>query len=397
MNMKWKAVLHAMYELEEPLINAGNFDSIWHTPAEISEKIPQSEALGFDETAVRTVLDELWIARKIMLFPIEAAEDYQLKDVVLDKFDAWGDGENKLRAEQNDCRFKRGDTIPEFEQVAVYPTSVPVKARTRTAEIGRLLSFNYQRFQMQPSTGFLRYERREQRRPLREIPIPEFCAELVQGIRETGKLYLEERNFDWKIDQPVDGTTLAQAIEIVLTSLNEFLAPGNTANLSVFQVEATLNSLAGLYAKDTFGKTNSAQVITAGTGSGKSYAFQIPALVHLAYCRLKGIKGIRVLFLYPRVALAGNQFKDFDKLVREINESLPDGVDIPKSVLDSGGLLESSMGFDEEQKKKKGAKFKAIKKAYSDDFSLLITICTPCQEVRSSGSIEGLTEYRRDR
>ena len=370
MNKNWKAVLHAMYELEEPLINAGDFDSIWNTPAKISEKIPYSEELGLDESAVRAVLDELWIARKIMLFPVEPSEDYQLKDVVLDKSDAWGDGENKLRAEQKDCRFSNGETVPEFEQVAVYPPSVEVKARTRTAEIGRLLSFNYQRFQMQPSTGFLRYERREQRRPLREVPIPEFCSELVQGVREAGKLYLEERNFDWKIDQPVDGATLAQAIEIVLTSLNEFLAPGGTAEFSVFQVEATLNSLAGLYAKNSFGKQQSAQVITAGTGSGKSYAFQIPALVHLAYCRLKEIKGIRVLFLYPRVALAGNQFKDFDELVAKINENLPDGVDIPQSVLDSGGLLKSSMGIDPEAG---GSSFSAIKKAYSGEFSLLIS------------------------
>ena len=69
MNKKWKAVLNAMYELEEPLINAGDFDSVWHTPAKISEKIPQSEELGFDETAVRTVLDELWIARKSCFSP----------------------------------------------------------------------------------------------------------------------------------------------------------------------------------------------------------------------------------------------------------------------------------------------------------------------------------------
>ena len=70
MNKNWKAVLHAMYELEEPLINAGDFDSIWNTPAKISEKIPYSEELGLDVSAVRAVLDELWIARKIMLFPI---------------------------------------------------------------------------------------------------------------------------------------------------------------------------------------------------------------------------------------------------------------------------------------------------------------------------------------
>ena len=48
-----------------------------------------------------------------MLFPVEPSEDSQLHDIVLDDdFDAWGDGENKLRAEQNDCRFKGEKLYP---------------------------------------------------------------------------------------------------------------------------------------------------------------------------------------------------------------------------------------------------------------------------------------------
>ena len=76
MSDEWKKeVLEALYDLEEPLINKGEYESIWHTPrdivTQIAKKIPDAKDLGLDESGARTILDELWIARKIILFPIE--------------------------------------------------------------------------------------------------------------------------------------------------------------------------------------------------------------------------------------------------------------------------------------------------------------------------------------
>ncbi len=66
-------------------------------------------------------------------------------------------------------------------------------------------------------------------------------------------------------------------------------------------------------------------VVTASTGSGKTYAFFLPVL---AYCiaekGLGGQTGVKAICLYPRVALSENQLEDFVRLVYQVNQHLPD-------------------------------------------------------------------------
>jgi hypothetical protein len=65
-------------------------------------------------------------------------------------------------------------------------------------------------------------------------------------------------------------------------------------------------------------------VITASTGSGKTYAFFLPVL---AYCIAeKGMRdqhGVKAICLYPRVALSENQLEDFVRLIYQVNQHLP--------------------------------------------------------------------------
>ena len=69
-------------------------------------------------------------------------------------------------------------------------------------------------------------------------------------------------------------------------------------------------------------------IIYGGLGSGKTFAFQVGALVHVAYKALLGPRRVRVLFLYPRVVLAANQFSELFTLVAETSKRLPAGVDL---------------------------------------------------------------------
>ncbi|MCP4542426.1 MAG: DEAD/DEAH box helicase [Chloroflexi bacterium] len=65
-------------------------------------------------------------------------------------------------------------------------------------------------------------------------------------------------------------------------------------------------------------------VVTASTGSGKTYAFFLPVL---AYCiqekGLRGQSGVKAICLYPRVALSENQLEDFVRLLYQANQHLP--------------------------------------------------------------------------
>lgn len=74
---------------------------------------------------------------------------------------------------------------------------------------------------------------------------------------------------------------------------------GDGFTLSKFQVDSTLAILQGLRAAQDRGT-----VICAGTGAGKTLAFYLPALAHLARHRT----GTRVLAIYPRIELLRDQF-----------------------------------------------------------------------------------------
>jgi len=82
-------------------------------------------------------------------------------------------------------------------------------------------------------------------------------------------------------------------------------------------------------------------VFTASTGGGKTLAF---LLVPMLYCFLKKIQasnarertGIKVIIIYPRNALAGDQAEVIDRLVSCLNEEI-DSMDLSGTILDSMG------------------------------------------------------------
>ncbi|MFI1518606.1 DEAD/DEAH box helicase [Kitasatospora cineracea] len=64
-------------------------------------------------------------------------------------------------------------------------------------------------------------------------------------------------------------------------------------------------------------------IVTTGTGSGKTESFLIPILDHCARARAAGQRGVKALLLYPMNALADDQARRIDELLRE-NTALKD-------------------------------------------------------------------------
>ena len=115
----------------------------------------------------------------------------------------------------------RGATEHTYEQVAIYDPTQEMRYRSRIAEIARLLHCNYQRFQMAPSTGLLRYERRPQRRPvycesIQEL-IQNWCASVGEGHFDTNGIVGLDASYS--IDSEVNSGNLTAAIEAVLSAL----------------------------------------------------------------------------------------------------------------------------------------------------------------------------------
>jgi hypothetical protein len=231
--------------------------------------------------------------------------------------------------------------------------------------LARLLSINYQRFRMLPSTGLLRYERRSQLRPDYSVPI----EKLIVDIRAQIKSGTLETTAPFALKAELNRDLLIQAIEAVLSSLAEvFVERELPPNLAPFQVESILTTLCGLYSSN-YAAEFEGHIVTAGVGSGKSFAFQIGALIHIAYQALQNKRGIQVLLLYPRVVLAANQFQDLALLVGKLEARL--GISLGKPLLDAGGqLAELAAG---PAGPVRGQLFQAIRAAYQGDGQILIS------------------------
>ena len=104
---------------------------------------------------------------------------------------------------------------------------------------------------------------------------------------------------------------------------------GTTFDLGKFQVEAAASVLAGVAGP---GRISRGTVVGAGTGTGKTLAFYLPALAHLAALApaagtgaASGTGGPKALALYPRQELLKDQFDDayhqcrkLDALLRQV-------------------------------------------------------------------------------
>jgi hypothetical protein len=383
MTPQQQLVLDALYRLEEGRLSQNQFD-FWITPQDIRSAIVGNESLS--DAQVRQALRDLWVQRRVMQICWDDSPVESFADVMLDGTDRHGT-EATLAIEQDDVRGAPG--VPHL-QVAIYPLRSDVRYRSRIAEIGRMLSYNYQRFNMAPATGLLRYERRPQRRPLYTAAIPDLIDQWTHAVGE-GWLPMSDDSGAVQqvaLDSQIDRARLCNAITGVLEALAEqFHARHRPPNLAPFQVQSITATLAGLYSHQ-YRTLYDAHVVTAGVGSGKSFAFQVGALIHVAYKALLGERRLQVLLLYPRVVLAANQFQDLQDLVTGASNRL--GTNIQMPLLDAGGQLRAQLGIPEGR----GATLQAITTAYQTDFQILISnLDTLANRLVHPEAAEGLGAY----
>lgn len=379
-----KSVLEALYACESADLGRGVYET-WRNPEEVAVALAADHPKRGDIAWVSARLRELWISRKVLQVPTEEEGRFELADVVLQDLDALGETPTRLPVERNDCRGYDGYL---WERVALYEDGTHLKYRSRTYEIARLLSLNYQRFNMAPSTGLLRYDKHSQKRPR--------YNRLIADLVSTWKLWISAGLLQLEPDEgmtqrygldAVDRELLSRTVEAVLTALAEmFIEKQKEPALAAFQAESILSTLCGLYSSE-YRDGNDGHIVSAGVGSGKSFAFQIGALIHLAYKALSGERGIRVLLLYPRVILAANQFQDLVRLVEKVGTKL--GVTLQEPKLDAGGQLgELAEGRDPVR----GNLFNNIKSLYQGGCQLLISnLDTLANRIVHPESCEGLT------
>lgn len=361
-----KSVLDALHLLEDAAFRAHQLDEFF-TTQQISAALPAAYPHHGDATWVRDVLNSLWVQRKVLQVAPEGAP-FELVDAQLVGLDSIGGGTpTSLPVEPDDVRGFDGHP---WERVALYPSHVDTRYRSRVAEVGRLLSRNHQRFRMLPSTGLLRYERRPQRRPIYTIELAtlrdQIAADVAAGIIHVPVTGGAPES--WPLDQQVARPELSRAVQAALDALIDLLGQRNQPpRIAEFQAESLLATLAGIYSA-VYRQRRDAHIVTAGVGSGKSYAFQLGTLVHAAYRTLRGQSGVGILLIYPRVVLAANQFQDLQVLVEGTGQRL--GIIVPAPVLDAGGRLgEQSNGAAPVR----GQKFHSIRAVYQGATPILIS------------------------
>ena len=384
MTPEQKAVLDALYSLEETALRAHVFDG-FVTAADIAAGIPAGQPLHGDAAAVRRVLDGLWTQRRVMQIAPESAVA-ELADVEVVDHDAIGEAPSRLPVEQNDVRGYDGHP---WERVAHYGPRVETRYRSRVAEIGRLLSRNHQRFRMLPSTGLLRYERRPQRRPKYAVELASLRDQIIADVqRGCVRIPVPAAGFEsHQFLGSVNKDYVARSVEAVLDTLIALLEErGQPPRIADFQARSLLTTLAGLYSA-SFRRDRDGHIVTAGVGSGKSYAFQLAALVHAAYCTLRGTTGVAALLVYPRVVLAANQFQELQRLVEGTGQRL--GKTIAPPELDAGGRLgEQPPGAAPVR----GQKFHSIRAVYQGATPILISnLDTLANRIAHPEASEGLT------
>jgi len=93
---------------------------------------------------------------------------------------------------------------------------------------------------------------------------------------------------------------------------------GNGLRFSEFQVDSIVTSLMQSWTDST----GEGLVITADTGMGKTLAFGIPVLVDAVMSLRNEAKSMNQLILYPRNALAADQYNEFKTMASYVNKAL---------------------------------------------------------------------------
>ena len=207
--------------------------------------------------------------------------------------------------------------------------------RTDTAELVRLSTFNYNRYpekitnRLVSSQSGVTWDVEAKMTPKWEISISEVAAELRHEVTNG---WMDENGNSHTYVQ----SELNDAITIVAAAYDAVQKKkfGTTGMLSGFQFRSVRSMLRGLYSTG-----NKTLAILAGTGSGKSYGFQIGTLISIVEQRLAGtLEKTHSIFLYPRVALMDDQRKSMENLLYYCNRALPSDKEI-RWLTDGGSNL----------------------------------------------------------
>lgn len=189
--------------------------------------------------------------------------------------------------------------------------------RTDTAELVRLSTFNYNRYPESKTNRMIStqcgvtWEIESKKTPKWEMTISEVSTKLKSEIING---WIDEES---GAKHNYVNSELVNAINIVSAAYNELQRSkyGIEGMLSGFQFRSVRAMLRGMYS--TGDKT---LAILAGTGSGKSYGFQIGSLISIVEQRLAGtLNKTHSIFLYPRVALMNDQRKAMEELLDRCN------------------------------------------------------------------------------
>jgi superfamily II DNA or RNA helicase len=177
---------------------------------------------------------------------------------------------------------------------------------TRTAEIVRLLGHNYEYwYRGRESIDSVRWLTESKKIPNRDITAEDLVKDLVAMV----------------ISEIGDGSAtfnLRKAIELVVKGIATYFEPKDwrQARFSEFQLKSSREMILSQFKP---GYQRRAQILTAGVGSGKTIAFSIGMLVSAVEGVLGGEGQRRChLFLYPRKALAQDQYHKLEDIVRNI-------------------------------------------------------------------------------
>lgn len=159
------------------------------------------------------------------------------------------------------------------------------------------------------------------------------------------------RRLQVKIDgmDTISSSSGGHQIDKVLEDLNLVLdavasmpkySSGNGLRYSEFQVRAIVEALVQAWT-DTAGH---GLVVTADTGMGKTLAFAIPTLVAAVSSLRNERRTMSQLLLYPRNALAKDQFGELENMVKYVNKSLIEvGRDCIGIAIDAEGLIKRTI------------------------------------------------------
>ncbi|MFC1482245.1 protein DpdJ [Myxococcota bacterium] len=116
---------------------------------------------------------------------------------------------------------------------------------------------------------------------------------------------------------------------------------GRSMDLAQFQVDAARLLLIG-----ELSNNDTATMITTGTGSGKSLAFYLPALLRIGVRLRRDEQWVQAMVVYPRVELLKDQFAETYALARQVDHVLSQAGRRPLSI---GALFSSVPSYPTEK------------------------------------------------